>query len=62
MLQFERVLRTTSNYPHTQASRIIGERARRYLVMFMEVRDIYIYIYIRASVSNTHVRVKCLAN
>ena len=29
---------------------IIGERAkraRRYLVMFMETRDIYIYIYVR---------------
>ena len=29
---------------------VIGEqakRARRYLVMFMEVRDIYIYIYVR---------------
>ena len=37
---------------------IIGERAkraRRYLVMFMETRDIYIYIC--TSVSNTHVRV-----
>ena len=36
----------------------IGEqakRARRYLVMFMETRDIYIYIC--TSVSNTHVRV-----
>ena len=42
---------------------MIGERAkqaRRYLVMFMEVRDIYIYIC--ASVSNTHVRVECFAN
>ena len=29
---------------------VIGERAkraRRYLVMFMETRDIYIYIYVR---------------
>ena len=24
-----------------------GKRARRYLVMFMETRDIYIYIYVR---------------
>ena len=42
---------------------MIGERAkqaRRYLVMFMEVRDIYIYI--RASVSNTHVHIECFAN
>ena len=31
---------------------------RCYLVMFMEVRD----IYIRASVSNMHVRVECFAN
>ena len=39
-------------------SSIIGERAkrgRRYLVMFMETRDIYIYIC--TSVSNTHARV-----
>ena len=31
-------------YPRAQASRVIGERAkraRRYLVMFMEARDIY---------------------
>ena len=35
---------------------------RRYLVMFMEVQDIYIYIYIRTSVSNTHVRIECFAN
>ena len=41
---------------------LVGERAkraRRYLVMFMEVRDIYIYM--RTSVSNTHVRVECFA-
>ena len=40
---------------------LIGEqakRARRYLVMFMETRDIYIYIC--TSVSNTHVRVSVL--
>ena len=40
---------------------IIGERAkraRRYLVMFMETRDIYIYIC--TSVSNTHARVSVL--
>ena len=39
---------------------LVGEqakRARRYLVMFMETRDIYIYMYICTSVSNTHVRV-----
>ena len=39
-------------------SHIIGERAkraRRYLVMFMETRDIYMYIC--TSVSNTHARV-----
>ena len=37
---------------------VIGERAkraRRYLVMFMETRDIYMYIC--TSVSNTHARV-----
>ena len=48
-------------YPRAQASRVIGERAkraRRYLVMFMETRDIYIYI--RTSVSNTHARVRVL--
>ena len=39
---------------------LIGEQARRYLVMFMETRDIYIYIYICTSVSNTHVRVSVL--
>ena len=42
---------------------LVGERAkraRRYLVMFMEVRDIYMYIC--TSVSNTHMRVECLAN
>ena len=36
---------------------IVGERAKRairYLLMSMESRDIYIYI--RASVSNTHAR------
>ena len=38
-----------------------AKRARRYLVMFMEVQDIYIQ-YIRVSVSNTHVRVECFAN
>ena len=41
---------------------LIGERAkraRRYLVMFMETRDIYI-IYICTSGSNTHVRVSVL--
>ena len=32
-----------------------------YLVMFMEVRDIYI-LYIRTSVSNMHVRVECFVN
>ena len=40
---------------------ILGERAKRarhYLVMFMETRDIYIYI--RTSVSNTHARVSVL--
>ena len=39
----------------------IGERAkraRRYLVMFMETRDIYMYIC--TSVSNTHARVSVL--
>ena len=36
-------------YPRAQASRVIGERekrARRYLVMFMETRDMYIQ-YVR---------------
>ena len=40
---------------------LIGERAkraRRYLVISMESRDIYIYI--RTSVSNTHARVSDL--
>ena len=40
---------------------IFGERAkraRRYLVMFMETRDIYVYIC--TSVSNTHARVSVL--
>ena len=40
---------------------IVGERAkraRRYLVMSMESRDIYIYIC--TSVSNTHARVSDL--
>ena len=49
------------NYPRAQASRVIGERAkraRRYLVMFMETRDIYMYIC--TSVSNTHARVSVL--
>ena len=39
----------------------IGEqakRARRYLVMFMETRDIYVYI--RTSVSNMHALVSVL--
>ena len=40
---------------------LIGERAkraRRYLIMFMETRDIYMYIC--TSVSNTHARVSVL--
>ena len=48
-------------YPRAQASRVIGERAKRarcYLVMFMETRDIYMYIC--RSVSNTHARVSVL--
>ena len=47
--------------PESTPPVLIGERAkraRRYLVMFMETRDIYIYI--RTSVSNTHVRVSVL--
>ena len=42
---------------------LIGERAKRarlYLVRSMEARDIYIYIFIRTSVSNTHARVSVL--
>ena len=45
-----------ANYPRAQACRVIGERAkraRRYLVMFMETRDI-IFIIICKSVSNAH--------
>ena len=40
---------------------LVGERAkraRRYLVMFMKTRDIYMYIC--TSVSNTHVRMSVL--
>ena len=56
---FKECARSPCNGNH--CSSVIGERTkreRRYLVMFMEVRD----IYMRTSVSNTHVRVECFAN
>ena len=61
LIEMDSVCVRFSFYPRVQASRVIGEqakRARRYLVMFMETRDIYIYIC--TSVSNTHVRVNVI--